>query len=77
MSGDENLKKVKKLFVNNGEYKFNDAHDAERFAKQLLWKIEALYAEESFHREYESLSDFIGSHHADSEAYWLYTDGDY
>ncbi|WP_207621840.1 hypothetical protein [Bacillus mycoides] len=29
------------------------------------------------HREYESLSDFIGSSHADSEAYCLYRDGDY
>ncbi|MDZ5608593.1 hypothetical protein U2I54_16200 [Bacillus pseudomycoides] len=77
MSEDVNLQKVREVFINNGEYDFENEKDAERFAKELLWKIESLYREENFYREYEELTDFIISHHADGEAYWLYTDGNY
>ncbi|PHA03127.1 hypothetical protein COE51_01385 [Bacillus pseudomycoides] len=71
---NERLKLIKGLYVNNGEYDFKNEKDAECFAKELLWKIESLYSEENYYREYEELSDFIRSHHADSEAYWLYKD---
>lgn len=70
----ENLELVKQLFVNNGEYKFKDEKQANKFARQLLSHIESEYSEENYYREYDELSDFIRSHHADSTAHFLYQD---
>ncbi|MFJ8529008.1 hypothetical protein [Bacillus sp. NPDC094106] len=69
MSVNVHLQKVKEVFINNGEYDFDNEQDAERYAKKLLWRIESLYQEEDFYRDYEDLSDFIISHYAGSEVY--------
>lgn len=70
----EELDLVKKLYVNNGEYDFDDEKEANKFAKELLSNLEEKYSSEGFHHQYESLKDFIYTSHADSEAYWLYED---
>ena len=70
----ENLELVEKLFVNNGEYKFKDEKQGKKFARELLSRVESEYSEENYYREYDELSDFIRSHHADSTAYFLYQD---
>lgn len=70
----ENLKLVEDLFVNNGEYNFKNEHKAREFVVQLLSRLESEYSEENYYREYEELSDFIRSHHADSTAFFLYQD---
>ena len=62
----KNLQTVREVFVLNGEYSFNSEDEAERFVKKLLWLIESSYSEDCFYREYEELSDFIYSKHADS-----------
>jgi hypothetical protein len=73
----KNLQTVREVFVLNDEYSFDSENHAERFVKKLLWLIESSYREGSFYREYEELSDFIYSGHADSLAYFLFTDGNY
>lgn len=73
----KNLQTVREVFVLNDEYSFNSEDEAERFVKKLLWLIESSYSEGCFYREYEELSDFIYSEHADSLAYFLFTDGNY
>ena len=77
MFGENHLEIIKKVFVNNGEYAFKNEKDAERFAKELLGRIEDLYQDEHYYREYENFSDFIYTSHADNEAFHLYDDGDY
>lgn len=70
----EHLELVEQLFTNNGEYNFKNEHRAKEFVVQLLSDLESEYSEENFYREYDELSDFIRSHHADSTAFFLYQD---
>jgi hypothetical protein len=77
MDRDKHFQIIREVFVNNGEYNFDNDVKAERFAKELLGIIEDSYQEGSYYREYENFSDYIRSHHADNDAYWLYEDGDY
>jgi hypothetical protein len=77
MDREKHLQIVREVYVNNGEYNFEKDVKAERFARKLLDKIEDSYQEGNYHREYENFADYIRSHHADNDAYWLYNDGDY
>lgn len=76
MTEKDYLQLVKQVFVNNGEYNFDNERDGELFAAKLLRNIEDLYQEEQFYNKYPVFSDFIRTHHADSAAFWLYEDGD-
>lgn len=77
MSEDTNLQKVREVFINKGEYEFDNKQEEERFVKKLLWLIESSYSEGNYYREYEELTNFIYSEHADSLAFFLFTDGNY
>ncbi|MFD0587742.1 hypothetical protein ACFQZE_06985 [Paenibacillus sp. GCM10027627] len=69
---NEELELIKKLYVNNGEYQFRDDKDANKFAVDLYWNIHNLYSSNGYYHKFETILDFIYSHHADSEAYWFY-----
>lgn len=72
----ESLNLIKRLYVNNGEYDFDNEEDSETYAKRLLSLIENEYSGEGYYHKYEELKEFIFTHHADSIAYSLY-EGDY
>jgi len=71
---DLEMELVKKLYVNNGEYDFSNDIQANRFTLDLLHRIQNSYTSEEHCHRYKTLEEFIYSHHADSEAYWLYED---
>ncbi|MFP3513302.1 hypothetical protein SB775_27805 [Peribacillus sp. SIMBA_075] len=77
MTECNHLQTVKKVFVDSEEYSFDSEQDMERFVKKLLWLIESSYGEDNFYREYEELTSFIYSEHADSLAFFLFTDGNF
>jgi hypothetical protein len=77
MDREKHLQIVREVFVNNGEYNFKKGVEAERFAQELLSRIEDSYEEGNYYREYENFADYIRTSHADSDAFWLYNDGDY
>ena len=70
----ENLKQVRKMFVDNGEYSFKDEVTANKFVKDVLWKAESQYSGEGYYHKYEHLEDFLRSEHVDKIAYWTYSD---
>lgn len=73
---NEELALVKQLYVNNGEYDFDNEKDAEKFAKDLLYHISEEYSSEGYYHKYKTLKSFIYTHHSDTIAYNLY-EGEY
>lgn len=71
---ESELELIKKLYVNNGEYEFTSDNEADNFANDLYWNIHNSYSSDGYYHKYETIEEFIKSHHADSEAYWLYED---
>ena len=68
----ERKEALKKMFVDSGEYEFENEEKAQSFVSDVLSEAENLYSEENFYREYEDVLDFLYTHHVDSIAYHVY-----
>lgn len=68
-------KKIQKMYVESGEYKFKDEQESTRFVKNAAYYVESAYQDEG-HYHYKTLLNFFYDSKADAIIFGVAT-GDY